>query len=189
MRVKMALWRCRVCANVSMNDETIARAGADCIRVPRQAADSRLMAAHFANFLHRMRVPNLQQAFLRSNSKLIAALRPLYRSDAVAFVRQIVQLYHFAVARIPQINARTQANREHILLRPIDKIQIEIVLKIGCIENLQISECIKCDARKAAAAAACLVRIARHFALRLSRRFQQSKAVGGKRAACEDRIR
>ena len=44
---------------------------------------------------------------------------------------------YFAAACIPQVNAIAQPNSEDIMWRPIDEVEVEVVLQSGRIQHLQ----------------------------------------------------
>jgi hypothetical protein len=55
-------------------------------------------------------------------------LHPLYGCHDVVVASQVTQLRHLAGAGAPQVDTALQADAQHVLRRPVDEIQVEVVL-------------------------------------------------------------
>ena len=46
------------------------------------------------------------------------------------------QFVHLGSARAPKVDTGAEAYREYVERRPVDKVEVEVVLEGGCIEDL-----------------------------------------------------
>lgn len=66
----------------------------------------------------------------------MSLLRPLHARHRVAWT-DVVQLRDLTARCGPKINARSQTDSQLVLRRPINQIEVEIVLQRGCIKHFE----------------------------------------------------
>ncbi|RNA28621.1 hypothetical protein BpHYR1_008630 [Brachionus plicatilis] len=60
-----------------------------------------------------------------------------HRADRVVAIGQVAQLSHLAGASGPQVDGGAEADAEHVCGRPVDQIQIEVVLELGRVQHFE----------------------------------------------------
>lgn len=65
---------------------------------------------------------------MRANSKKCAITRPLDASYSI-IGSNVTQLGYFARAGRPEVNAGAEADCKHVLGRPVNQVEVEIVLE------------------------------------------------------------
>lgn len=130
--------RCEVlrASQVPVEDVVVATARAQESIIPGYRANPLVMTLHSSNQLILGRVPDLQLACVGSNGEMLPIPGPLHRGDVVVGAN-ITQLRHLAVHGGPQVDAGAEADGKDVLGRPVDEVQVEIVLEAGGVEHLK----------------------------------------------------
>jgi len=119
-----------------MQDAVVATARAQERVVPRDGADASVMAAHGSHELVFGRVPNLQFASVSADCEVGTVATPLHAGDAVVGA-DVAELGDLAVHGGPEVDAGAEADCEHVLSRPVNQIEVEVVLEARGIEDLE----------------------------------------------------
>ena len=104
---------------------------------PGQGPDAGRMARHGTNFLGLHRVPQLDFTQGGADGQVRAALGPGDGTDVITRGFQVDQFGHLGRAGTPQVHTGAQTNGQDVLGRPIDQIEIKVVLQGGCIQDLE----------------------------------------------------
>jgi len=79
-------------------------------------------------------VPNLNDSTVRANGEMLPSLGPTHRGHLVAWAK-VMQLRHLAVACRPDVDAVGETDCQVVGRRPVDQVQVEIVLESWRIKN------------------------------------------------------
>lgn len=124
-----ALIRARVIhANVTHQHRTVSAAARDQGPRPSQTADPPGMPFYAADGFLLQGVIDAYVSEIVAYSQMVPTVAPRHRTDHVVFVFQSAQLINFRVTSRPNVNFVLQSNRDEIIRRPIQQVEIEIIL-------------------------------------------------------------
>mmetsp|Transcript_6871 Transcript_6871/g.29275 ORF Transcript_6871/g.29275 Transcript_6871/m.29275 type:complete len:268 (+) Transcript_6871:1464-2267(+) len=123
-------------AHVALQDVPVAAPRGERGRAPRQRPDARAVPAHHAHLLALVGVPDLHLALVGAHRQVRASLRPGHGAHGVARP-EVAQLRDAARARAPQVHARPQPHRQHVVRRPVHQVQVEVILQRRRVQHLE----------------------------------------------------
>ena len=94
------------------------------------------MASEGVYLLYLRGIPDLDFAAGGAHAQLVAARGPGDRSD-LFLVTEIAEFGHLIVGGGPQVDAGGKGDRQGVLLRPVDQVEVEVVLQRGGVEDLE----------------------------------------------------
>jgi hypothetical protein len=140
--------------DISLQNDTVSAAQRQHLSIPRQGTDTGWMTLQFFNLLVGRNVPNLNISVIRSYGNQISlrtknqsvfgsylkkvdfySLIPSDGSDWVCVAREITESGDLAGESGPQVDATAEADAQHILRRPVDEVEVEIVLKFRHVQH------------------------------------------------------
>jgi hypothetical protein len=71
-----------------------------------------------------------------ADCEMTAALTPLDRTDHVLRVLEVAQFHHFVVAGRPSVHLFVQPHCDVVLRRPVQQVQVIVVLESRCVQYL-----------------------------------------------------
>lgn len=93
------------------------------------------MSSHVPNPFTARAIPNLDIAKAGADGKIGAFSGPVHSADAVPGP-QIAELGDLAIGSRPEVDAIPEADGERVLRRPVDKIEVEVVLQRRRVQDL-----------------------------------------------------
>lgn len=121
-------------ANVVIQDDRIATSGGNDRSVPGQRRDSSGVTSHLANLLRLVDVPELYFELFGTDREPLPSVGPLERSN-LRSSRSLAELNDLSSLCGPDVDCRTQSNRNAVIGRPIQQIQVVVVEQIGGIQD------------------------------------------------------
>ena len=124
------------CPQVSMQDAMVAATSAQEGIVPRNGANTSIVASHRLQKLVLSRVPDLEISCVGAYGEKgtiagpLDASHPIIRSD-------VTQFCDFTVHCGPEVDARAETYGQNVLRRPINQVEVEIVLQAGGVEDFE----------------------------------------------------
>lgn len=83
-----------------------------------------------------MRIPQLHEPTQRARRQIVATLtRPAYGRRPVIVLAVLVQLHHGGAGGGPDVDAGHEADGQVVRLRPVDKVEVEVVAELGRVED------------------------------------------------------
>ena len=79
-------------------------------------------------------VPYLGLSMVSADSEMVAFVAPANASDLVVG-HNFAELLHLRSAGAPYVNCLVEPNSENVCGAPVDQIQVEIILKLWCIQH------------------------------------------------------
>ena len=126
-------------ADVALQDEAVAAARRQDVPVPGQSADPGRVALQRVDLLVGRHVPDLDVPFVGAHGNQVAAdpVGPGHGSHRVAVLREVAEPGDLAGAGAPQVDGRAEPDGEHVLRRPVDQVEVEVVLQLGSVQHLE----------------------------------------------------
>jgi hypothetical protein len=121
---------------IAVQDGLVARTSAKQGGTPGDGANPVRMAVHHADPLHLVDVPEVDLSVVGSQAEGRPLRSPPDRSNRVG-QSQIAKFGHFGVVSVPEIDIGGQADCQEVLLRPIDEVEVEIILQGWRIKHLE----------------------------------------------------
>ena len=123
--------------NVTVNNGVVTTSGSEGVLVPSQSANTVGVVVEAPQLLALVDVPKLdaRRAVGGSNSDVGGRERdPGHRGHHLAFLN-FHQLLDLAGGRVPQVHALVKRDSEDVVLRPVEEVEVVIVLQLGGIED------------------------------------------------------
>ena len=123
-------------AEVAVEDVLVAAAGAEEHVRPGEGADARLVPGERGDLLELDGVVDLDVAEGRADGEVVAARVP---GDGGGLVGEpeVAELDDLVRGGAPEVDAGRERDGEHVLARPVDEVQVEVVLQGGRVEHLE----------------------------------------------------
>lgn len=81
-------------------------------------------------------VPNLRVTWVCSNSEMGSSLVPAHRGDWI-ILRDLTKFSHSTGAGAPDIHGPPKTHSKDVGGRPVNQVEVEVILQLGCIKNLK----------------------------------------------------
>lgn len=141
-------------SNISLQNDTVSAARRQHLTIPRQCTDTGRVALQFVDLLVSCYVPNLNISVICSNSHQISLkknssiftiskkkyaypLIPSNGSDWIRVAGEITESCDLAGESWPQVDATAEANAQHVLWRPVNKVEVEVVLQFWRVQHFE----------------------------------------------------
>lgn len=121
-------------SKVSLQDCLIFWPRAQYAVAPRYSTHTSFMTLEHPEHFPFINVPDLHYATVRPDWQMLPSLGPANRSHWISRAK-VMQLCHLTITRWPDIDAVRETYCKVIVWRPIDKVQIEVVLKGRCVQD------------------------------------------------------
>lgn len=125
-----------VSSQVPVEDAFISASSTQKVGVPGDCADAAVMTMECLDDLALVRVPDLQLPKVSSDCKQVSLLGPLDACHGVSRTN-VVEFRHLAACRRPQVNAGSESDCELVLRRPVDEIQVKVILQSRRIKHFE----------------------------------------------------
>mmetsp|Transcript_63313 Transcript_63313/g.181645 ORF Transcript_63313/g.181645 Transcript_63313/m.181645 type:complete len:360 (+) Transcript_63313:650-1729(+) len=122
--------------HVPVQDVVVSAACAQDGAVPRHGAYATSVPRHRPQLAALGGVPYLHLPFVGAHRQMSPSLRPTDRGDGILGPK-VAELGHPAGASIPEVHTTAQADAQEVGRRPIDQVQVEVVLQLWRIQDLE----------------------------------------------------
>ena len=122
-------------SHIAYENLLVFRATGDKRAWPCTRTDSVLVSSHAAHQLLLLDIPYLHLTIIGPHRQMRTLLRPSYRRDPVAFAK-IDQFADAWGVSVPDVDLLGQGHCKRVCTGPVDQVQIEIIAKIRCVEDL-----------------------------------------------------
>ena len=122
-------------ADIVVDDEAVAAAGAEEVVVPGEGADASTVTTKVADLAALLGVPDLDGVSSSPDGDVAAVSCPVDAGDVVVLVLALHELLDVAGAGVPEVHAGSESDGHSVVGAPVEEVEVVVVEHVGGVKD------------------------------------------------------